>query len=92
MEIQPKAFATELMRMIAAKNGQRKRIMALKTRFRRNLGSLSRISCSMRPTPATRETSRQMVMAAMGIMTEFVRKSKKSSSCIPRIRTPASGP
>ena len=92
MEIQPKAFATELMRMIAAKNGQRKRIMALKTRFRRNLGSLSRISCSMRPTPATRETSRQTVMAAMGIMTEFVRKSKKSSSCIPRIRTPASGP
>lgn len=29
---------------------------------------------------------------AMGIMTEFVRKSKKSSSCIPMIFTPASGP
>ena len=38
MEINPKALATELMRMIAAKNGQRKRIMALKTFFRRNVG------------------------------------------------------
>ena len=31
-------------------------------------------------------------MAAMGIMTELVRKSKKSKNCIPRIVTPESGP
>jgi len=80
------------MRIIAAKNGQRKRIMALKTFFRRNICSPSRTSCSIRFTPATRETSRQTAIAAMGIMTEFVRKSKKSSSCIPMIFTPASGP
>ena len=35
---------------------------------------------------------RQMVMAAMGIMTELVRKSKKSKNCIPNTVTPASGP
>ena len=35
-------------------------------------------------TPMTRETSRQVAMAAIGIMTEFVRKSKKSRNCIAR--------
>ena len=40
----------------------------------------------------TRETSRQVAMAAIGIMTEFVRKSKKSRNCIPMTVTPASGP
>ena len=34
MEMRPKALATELMRMMAAKKGHRKRIMALKTFFR----------------------------------------------------------
>ena len=43
-------------------------------------------------TPMTRETSRQVAMAAIGIMTEFVRKSKKSRNCIPMTVTPASGP
>ena len=40
----------------------------------------------------TRETSRQVAMAAMGIMTELVRKSKKSKNCMPIIVTLASGP
>ena len=31
-------------------------------------------------------------MAAMGIITELVRKSKKSRNCIPRSVTPESGP
>ena len=77
---------------MAAKKGQRKRIMVLKTFLRRNVDSPSRTSCSIRPMPTTRETSRQTAMAAMGIMTEFVRKSKKSRNCIPMIVTPASGP
>ena len=34
MEMRPKALATELMRMMAAKKGHRKRIMALKIFFR----------------------------------------------------------
>ena len=42
--------------------------------------------------PITRETSRQMAMAAMGIMTELVKKSKKSKNGIPRMVTEASGP
>ena len=37
-------------------------------------------------------TSRQVAMAAMGIITELVRKSKKSRNCMPMIVTPASGP
>ena len=36
MEIQPKALAMELMRMIAAKKGHRKRIMELNTFLLRN--------------------------------------------------------
>ena len=43
-------------------------------------------------TPITRETRRQLAMAAMGIMTELVRKSKKSRNCIPITVTFASGP
>ena len=35
---------------------------------------------------------RQMQSAAMGIITEFVRKSKKSRNCIPMIVTLESGP
>ena len=40
----------------------------------------------------TRDTSRQVAMAAIGIMTELVKKSKKSKNCIPNTVTPASGP
>ncbi len=38
-------------------------------------------------TPTIRETSRQVAMAAMGIITELVRKSKKSRNCIPNTVT-----
>ena len=42
--------------------------------------------------PMTRDTSRQVAMAAMGIITELVRKSKKSRNCIPNTVTLARGP
>ena len=92
MAIQPSAFATELTRMMAAKTGQRYWIIKLKMTLRRNGLPLKVTSSSIFFTPMTRETSRQVVMAAMGIMTELVRKSKKSKNCIPNTVTPASGP
>ena len=92
MEIQPKAFAIELMRIIAAKNGHKKRIMALKIFLLRKVQPLRVTSSAMRSVPITRETSMQLAIAAMGIITEFVRKSKKSRNCIPRTVTFAKGP
>ena len=92
MAIQPSAFATELTRMMAAKTGQRYWIIKLKMTLRRNGLPLKVTSSSIFLTPMTRETSSQVVMAAMGIMTELVRKSKKSKNCIPNTVTPASGP
>ena len=66
--------------------------MALKILFRRNAPPFSVTSCSMRSTPITRETRMQLAMAATGIMTELVRKSKKSRNCMPSIVTLESGP
>lgn len=43
-------------------------------------------------TPMTLETRRQVAMAAIGIITEFVRKSKKSRNCMPRMVTEENGP
>lgn len=88
----PNALATELARMTAAKTGQSQRIMKRKILLRRKGWPSSSTSCSILSTPMTRETSRQVAMAAIGIMTEFVRKSKKSRNCIPMTVTPASGP
>ena len=88
----PNALATELARMTAAKTGQSQRIMKRKILLRRKGWPSSLTSCSILSTPMTRETSRQVAMAAIGIMTEFVRKSKKSRNCIPMTVTPASGP
>ena len=42
--------------------------------------------------PITLEIRRQVAIAAIGIITELVRKSKKSRNCIPMIFTQASGP
>ena len=92
MEIHPKALAMELMRMTAAKTGHRTRIMALNTRSRRKEQPFRVTSRAMRSTPMTRETRMQLAMAAMGIMTELVRKSKKSRNCIPMMVTFARGP
>ena len=88
----PNALATELARMIAANTGQSQRIIKLKTFFRRKLPPSRVTSCSMRSTPTTRDTNRQVAMAAIGIITELVRKSKKSRNCMPSTVTPASGP
>ena len=87
MEIHPNAFATELKRMITAKIGQRYRIIKLKTFFLLNVPSPCRTSSSIFFTPITLEIRRQVANAAIGIITEFVRKSKKSKNCIPRIFT-----
>ena len=84
MEMTPRALATELTRMMAAKMGQRYFIIKLKMRLRRKDLPSSVTSSSIFSTPMTRDTSRQVVMAAMGIMTELVRKSKKSRNCIPK--------
>ena len=92
MEMTPSAFATELMRMMDAKMGQRYFIIKLKMRLRRKGLPHSVTSSSIFYTPMTRDTSRQVVMAAMGIMTELVRKSKKSRNCIPKTVNRASGP
>ena len=50
------------------------------------------ISSSIFCRPTTLETNRQIAIAAIGIITELVRKSKKSRNCMPMMVTPASGP
>ena len=45
-----------------------------------------------RHTDDSRNERRQVAMAAIGIITEFVRKSKKSRNCMPRMVTEESGP
>lgn len=50
------------------------------------------ISASTFSTPTTLETKIQIAMAAIGIMTEFVKKSKKSKNYIPMIVTFDNGP
>ena len=77
MVIQPNAFATELNRMISANTGQRYWIMTRKIFFLRKRLSPWMISSSIFATPMTLETRRQVAMAAIGIITEFVRKSKE---------------
>ena len=92
MVIQPNAFATELNRMISANTGQRYWIMTRKIFFLRKRLSPWMISSSIFATPMTLETRRQVAMAAIGIITEFVRKSKKSRNCMPRMVTEENGP
>ena len=50
------------------------------------------ISSSIFFNPTTLETKIQIAMAAIGIMTEFVKKSKKSKNCMPMIVTLDNGP
>ena len=88
----PNAFAMELRRIITAKMGQRYLIIMLKTFFLRKLPLSSRTSSSIFPTPTIRVINRQVVKAAIGIMTEFVIKSKKSRNCMPVILILARGP
>ena len=92
IEIHPNAFATELIKMIAAKIGHKYRIITLKIFFLRNVLSPCMTSSSMLFVPTTFDTSRQVAIAAIGIITEFVRKSKKSRNCIPISFTQDNGP
>jgi len=69
--------------MIVAKIGHKYRIITLKIFFLRNALSPCITSSSMLFVPTTFDTSRQVAIAAIGIITEFVRKSKKSRNCIP---------
>ena len=92
MEIHPNAFATELSRMIAAKIGQRYLIIKLKIFFLLKVPSPRTTSSSIFFSPITLEIRRHVAIAAIGIITELVRKSKKSRNCIPMIFTHASGP
>ena len=86
MEIHPNAFATELNKMIPAKIGHRYCIINRKTFLLLNVPPPYVTSSSILFTPTTLETKRQVAIAAIGIMTEFVRKSKKSKNCMPRPR------
>ena len=92
MEIHPNAFATELNRIIAAKIGQRYLIIKLKIFFLLKVPSPRTTSSSIFFSPITLEIRRHVAIAAIGIITELVRKSKKSRNCIPMIFTHASGP
>ena len=92
MEIHPNAFATELNKMIPAKIGHRYCIINRKTFLLLNVPPPYVTSSSILFTPTTLETKRQVAIAAIGIITEFVRKSKKSKNCMPMIFTFARGP
>lgn len=81
IEIHPNAFATELIRIIAAKIGQMYLIITQKIFFLRNVPSPCKTSASTALIPAALDTRRQIMIAAIGIITEFVRKSKKSRNC-----------
>ena len=75
----------ELIKIIAAKIGQRYFIITVNIFFLRN-GLPPRVtSSSIRCTPTTLDTRRQVAIAAIGIITEFVRKSKKSRKSNPKI-------
>ena len=92
MEIHPNAFATELNKMIPAKIGHRYCIINRKTFLLLNVPPPYVTSSSILFTPTTLETKRQVAIAAIGIITEFVRKSKKSKNCMPIILMPTNGP
>ena len=85
IEIHPNAFATELIRIIAAKIGQMYLIITQKIFFLRNVPSPCKTSASTALIPAALDTRRQIMIAAIGIITEFVRKSKKSRNCVRKI-------
>ncbi len=92
IDIHPNAFATELISMITENSGPRYLITAANTLLRLNDFSPCITSASMPLTPITLDTSRQVAIAAIGIITELVRKSKKSRNCMPITVTAESGP
>ena len=92
MEINPNAFAIELNKMMNAKIGHKYWIMKLNIFLRLNAFPSCVISASIFSNPTTLEAKIQMAIAAIGIMTEFVKKSKKSKNCIPMIVTLDNGP
>ena len=69
-----------------------KRIIKTKIFFLANVAPHLVISSSTASSPIARTTYRHMKIAAMGIITELVMKSKKSRNCIPMIFTSAHGP
>ena len=92
MEINPNAFAIELNKIMNAKIGHKYLIMKLNIFLRLNEFPSCVISASIFSKPTTLETKIQMAIAAIVIMTEFVKKSKKSKNCIPMIVTFDNGP
>ena len=92
IEIQPNAFATELNNIITAKIGHKYLIITINIFLLRNELSPCMTSSSIRCIPTTFDTNKHVINAAIGIITEFVIKSKKSRNCIPIIFTTASGP
>ena len=87
-----KRLRPEAYKIVPGNAGHRYFIMKLNIFFRLKVPFSAVISSSIFFTPTTLETSRQVAIAAIGIITEFVRKSKKSSICIPSICAKPSGP
>ena len=76
MEINPNAFAIELNKIMNAKIGHKYWIMKLNIFLRLNEFPSCVISASIFSKPTTLETKIQMAIAAIGIMTEFVKNQR----------------
>ena len=82
----------ELKSIITANIGQRYLIIKLNIFLRLKVLSPRRTSASTVFKPITFDTRIHVANAAIGIITELVKKSKKSKNCIPIILTHDSGP
>ena len=91
MEIHPNTLATELRRTTMMHTGARQRINRLYIFLRLKADDFS-TSSSIRLSPTTRVTKKQVARAAMGIIRELVRKSKKSRMDIPKRETKSRTP
>ena len=90
--IQPKTSAMEVSRITIRKIGLRYRIVNSKIFLLRKVCPLFYTSRTICPVPILLVTIRQIQSAAMGIMTEFVRKSEKSRKAIPASLIITNGP
>ena len=85
----PNTFSSELTRMMSRQMGAKYFMNTPYIRFLRNAEESS-ISWAIAFRPTARVMRKQVASAPMGIITEFVRKSKKSSMSIPRTRRKSS--
>ena len=84
MEIIPNTFAIELHKIIIRQIGAKYLRKTVYNFFLRKEEDCS-ISSEIFLNPTTLRIKKQVAKAASGIITEFVRKSKKSRNAIPKI-------